>query len=153
MSPLRRAVDLRGLIAVAALALSGCGGAGDELPREPISGTVTFDGRPLASGTIQLQPATGRESVASGGMVTEGRFNIPRPEGPVPGKYSVAIFAAATSDSSSAEGNAPDAPTPKIRRSLSDLRGTIPPRYNVQTGLTAEVKAGGPNHYTFDLKK
>ena len=29
----------------------------------------------------------------------------------------------------------------------------IPPRYNSQTELTAEVKAGGPNTYTFDLKK
>ena len=29
----------------------------------------------------------------------------------------------------------------------------IPPRYNSQTELTAEVKAGGPNVYAFDLKK
>jgi hypothetical protein len=31
--------------------------------------------------------------------------------------------------------------------------GLIPLRYNFQTELTAEVKAGGPNDFAFDLKK
>jgi hypothetical protein len=30
--------------------------------------------------------------------------------------------------------------------------GAIPMRFNLQSELTAEVKAGGPNDYTFDLK-
>lgn len=33
------------------LAMSGCGEAGDGLPRQAVSGTVMFDGQLLASGT------------------------------------------------------------------------------------------------------
>ena len=35
---------------------AGCSQSSDELPREPVSGTVTLDGQPLASGTIQFSP-------------------------------------------------------------------------------------------------
>jgi hypothetical protein len=31
--------------------------------------------------------------------------------------------------------------------------GLIPPRFNLQTELKAEVKAGGPNIYIYELKK
>ena len=31
---------------------SGCSGSGDNLPREAISGTMTLDGQPLATGNI-----------------------------------------------------------------------------------------------------
>ena len=151
--PLRRACGLLGMIAVTSLAQGGCGGAGDALPREPISGTVTFDGRPLEGGTIQFQPASQKEGVASGGKISGGRFDIPRAEGPVPGKYNVAIFAEGKSESSSAEGVDPGAPRPRGRRNLNDLRGPIPARYNIQTELTAEVNPGGPNSFTFALKK
>src|SRR5438132_10117593 len=81
-------------VAGAACGLAGCGGAGDQLPREPVSGTVTFDGQPLKSGTIRFVPVQTKEGIDSGGMVTDGRFAVPRQEGPVPGNYKVMIFAA-----------------------------------------------------------
>ncbi|SIO40848.1 hypothetical protein SAMN05444166_4461 [Singulisphaera sp. GP187] len=126
----------------------------DPRAREPISGTVTFDGEPLKDGTIQLQPATQKEGVAAGGMVSDGHFAIPRAEGPVPGKYTVAIYAAASpTTSGSAEQASPTAPTPRTRKSIASLRGVIPTRYNIESELTAEVKPGGPNSYAFNLKK
>ncbi|WP_406697956.1 hypothetical protein V5E97_03790 [Singulisphaera sp. Ch08] len=146
---------LFGKLAATLLLTGGCGSdAVDDRPREPISGTVTFDGQPLKDGTIQLQPASQKEGVASGGTVTDGHFEIPRTEGPVPGNYSVAIYAAAgTASSGSAEESSPTAPMPRARKSLASLRGMIPTRYNIETKLTAEVKSGGPNTYAFDLQK
>jgi hypothetical protein len=151
--PVRSLGGVLGMIAMATFAVVGCDRATDELPREPASGTVTFDGRPLESGTIQFQPASQTEGIASGGTISAGRFDIPRAQGPVPGKYHVAIFAAASTQSGSADGEAVPIAKRDMKKQIKDLRGTVPPRYNVQTELVAEVKAGEPNTYKFDLKK
>ncbi len=131
----------------------GCsgGGAGDELPRESVTGKVTVEGKPLASGTIQFQPASQAEGLAAGGTITDGEFSVPRAEGPVPGKYTVAIYSERESATSSAEETAPAAVRPRSRGEMAQLKGPIPPRYNLQTELTAEVKAGSPNSFSFDL--
>ena len=139
------------LVALPLLAAAGCGAEGDERPREPVSGSVTFEGKPLENGTIEFQPSIAGESVSAGGTVAQGRFEIPQAEGPVPGKYRVAIYDQVnTATTGSAEGGGPVA---GARKSLADLRGVIPPRYNSATELTADVKAGGPNSFTFELKK
>jgi hypothetical protein len=112
---------------------------------------VTFDGKPLEDGTIEFQPSGAGGAVAAGGVISRGQFAIPRAEGPVPGKYNVAIYDQAnTRTTGSAEGVASVA---GARKSLADLRGTIPPRYNSATELTADVMPGGLNRFTFDLKK
>jgi hypothetical protein len=142
------------MIAVTALGPLGCGGrVTDDLPRETATGTVTFEGHPLESGTIQFQPASEKEGIAAGGMITEGEFTIPRTEGPVPGRYHVAIFAAGNSGPGSAEGGGGAVTRRDMKVQVKDLRGAIPLRYNIQTELVAEVKSGGPNTYKFDLKK
>jgi len=110
---------------------------------------VTFDGQPLKKGTIQFQPASQAETVAAGGPITDGNFDVPQKEGPVPGKYKVQIFTQEESRPALAEGEMPGAIQVPKKRPV----GLIPPRYNVQTELTAEVKPGGTNTYTFDLKK
>ena len=82
---------VRCVFALVVLAPIGCEApVEDKLPREAISGTVTFDGQPLQKGTIRFDP-TGQGATASGGMVEDGRFDIPADEGPVPGKYKVLI--------------------------------------------------------------
>jgi hypothetical protein len=133
------------------VAVAGCGLAGATIPREPISGTVTFDGHPLEAGTIQFQPAGRAEGVASWGPITAGRFDVARDQGPVPGKYKVAIF---SSPGDRPAGGSAEATVPVPRtRDRSARTAAIPARYNALTELTAEVKAGGPNAFTFDLKK
>ncbi|AGA24801.1 hypothetical protein [Singulisphaera acidiphila] len=155
MRTFRQIRSLSGMIVMTSFLIAGCdNGVEDLRAREPISGTVTFEGQPLKEGTIQLQPATQQEGVASGGMVSDGRFEIPRAEGPVPGTYTVAIYAAAgTATSGSAEESSPTAPMPRARKTIASLRGVIPTRYNIETELKAEVKSGGPNTYAFHLKK
>jgi hypothetical protein len=123
--------------------------AEDNLPREAITGTVTFDGGPLARGTIQFRPATQAEATASGAMIDDGRFAIPRDQGLVPGKYKVQIDSREDAAAPLAGGELPGA-IPVAKKKPAAL---IPPRYNTRTELTAEVKSGGPNEFTFDLKK
>jgi hypothetical protein len=140
-----------GFSATLLVAVAGCGLGGTSTPREPVSGTVTFDGHPLEAGTIQFQPAGRAEGVASWATITAGRFDIPRAEGPVPGKYMVAIFNA---PGDRPAGGSADATVPVPRsRNRSARTDAIPARYNARSELTAEVKAGGPNSFTFDLKK
>jgi hypothetical protein len=150
MRPLRRDCGVLCTLALLVLAPLGCNTpVQDTLPREPISGTVNFDGQPLQKGTIQFQPASQAEGTASGGMIDDGRFDIPRNEGPVPGKYKVQIDARDDSGSTLAPGELPGAPNVPKKRPAR----LIPPHYNTKTELTAEVKSGGLNTFTFDLKK
>ena len=140
----------------AACGLAGCGGAIDTLPREPISGTVTFEGEPLKSGSIQFLPDKTKEGITSGGVITDGRFDVAQAEGPVPGQYKVIIFAAGGSGTAANAGEPPGpGPTVEKKERLDRSRrgGLIPTRYNLQSELKAEVKAGGPNTFAFDLKK
>ena len=83
------------IVVLVALGLAvGCSGSGDDLPREPVSGTVTLDNQPLASGSISFIPVSG--SGGGGGAITDGKFSIAREGGLVPGSYTVAIYASAT---------------------------------------------------------
>jgi len=150
MGSLRRNVCPLGVIALVAIISGGCGEpGGDGLPREPISGTVNLDGKPLANGTIQFQPASQAEGIAAGGMIVDGRFEVRKAEGPVPGKYKVQIDSLDEARPPLAEGELPGAIEVPKRRT----RRMIPPRYNSQTELIAEVKPGVPNTFPFDLKK
>jgi len=150
-----------GLLALISLVAVGCNDGGtDDLPREPISGTVSYDGKPLANGTIQFQPASQAEGMAAGGMVINGRFDVPRSEGPVPGKYKVQIDSIDETISVPAPDPPPSPDGDAFPGELKILapkkmmkKRLIPPRYNSQTELVGEVKAGGPNTYKFDLKK
>ena len=58
----------------------GCNQEGDTLPRQPIWGAVTLEGKPLAKGTIQFQPATS-EPVSAGALINDGGYSIDRAVG------------------------------------------------------------------------
>lgn len=146
----QRFVSVFRMIAVAAVFTIGCSGREDDFPREPISGTVIYDGKPLKSGTIQFFPASQKEGIASGGPVIDGKFDVAMKEGPVPGKYSVMIFARDENpEPVTAGGEMPG----EVQGKKSKTSGLIPLRYNLQTKLGAEVKPDGPNTYAFVLEK
>lgn len=58
-------------LALAALAsvLAGCGAA------NPVTGAVTYDGQPVAKGSITFVPADGK-GPSSGGAIENGRYSI-----------------------------------------------------------------------------
>jgi hypothetical protein len=137
---------LRYTLVLAVGLVAGCAG-GDELPRESVWGTVTLDNQPLATGVIQFSPAdkaAGAALNSAGGQITDGKFSISREQGLVPGKYSVAINAASKTERTK--------PAQVGAGKMSDLaKELIPAEYNSATTLTADVKKGGGNDFTFTL--
>ncbi|QDT97785.1 carboxypeptidase regulatory-like domain-containing protein [Gimesia aquarii] len=131
------------------LILAGCsGGPTDTPPLARVKGTVTLDGKPLTSGTVQFTPnkdrgTTGR--MALGGIQPDGTFElmtIKAGDGAQIGHHLVAIECY---ESTEFDPKNPTNPEPK---------SLIPKRYtdSNKSGLTAEVKANEENSFTFDLK-
>ena len=80
------------LLALAlAISLSGCGGAADELPREEVSGEVSKNGSPIKEGRVNFIPEGQTKGPASGAGIVNGKFMIPRVNGPIPGTYLVRV--------------------------------------------------------------
>ena len=128
------------------LLLAGCGGGDNPLGRQPISGTVKFNGAPLDHGTIDLTPVVpGKKAVGSGAMITAGSFSIPAAQGLPAGKYLVRIYSpeGGVGPKDALPGDTfvdPEQPAGKER---------IPAKYNVESQETIEVKPGSANK--FDL--
>jgi hypothetical protein len=123
---------------------TGCGEPSDNFPRELVLGKVTFDGRPLEAGMILFLPTAAEGKTQASGLIRDGKYDIPRREGPVPGTYRVVITASAGNAAPPAGAPGKELPMPKE---------LIPARYNTKSDLKVEVKKGGENQFNFDLKK
>jgi hypothetical protein len=129
------------------LLLAGCG-SGDNLPREPVSGTVTLDGKPLERGTISFQPESGLPTAAAV-AISGGQYAMTRAQGLVPGAYRVMISSTpqgggVASDPKTGRPPPPGMPTPPPKELLQA-------KYNEKSILTAEVKASATNRFDFEL--
>jgi hypothetical protein len=128
--------------------LSGCGSS-DGLPRQAVSGRVTLDGKPLEAGSITFDPVDPGKAgaVSAFGAVAGGSYSIPAATGPTPGSYRVAIMASDAGDLPS-----PDAPPgAPPRRPAKSAAPTIPAKFNTNSTLKAEVKAGDSAPIDFEL--
>jgi hypothetical protein len=81
--PLRSALS-RVLTALAIL--SGCS---SDLPRQPVSGTVSGVAR--RPGTVTFQPIEGVRAPAARAPLRNGRFEFDSTDGPLPGTYRVRV--------------------------------------------------------------
>ncbi len=118
-----------------AFAATGCWG-NDDLPRQPVYGTVTLDGKLLQQGVITFYPAEKMIKgpiVVSGDMIKNGRFGVSRKFGLIPGRYKVAVYSRpASTRRRDADDNPGSQPEPPL-----DL---VPVKYNSATRLEIEVK-------------
>lgn len=72
-------------------ALFGCSG---DASRFTLSGAVSYDGQQVANGNIGFVPVSeSGEAKAVGADVVDGRYEVPRHEGPLAGTYKVVIYA------------------------------------------------------------
>jgi hypothetical protein len=134
-------------LGLAAAACAGCNRSG----RVPVSGTVTVDGRPLASGDIAFTPASGQGSSA-GAAIERGRYSISAEQGLLPGDYKVSIHAFRGTGKKTWDGmGEPTAPESQ-KKYVEQLEQYIPSRYNDTTELTASVRSGKNNNVNFDLQ-
>jgi hypothetical protein len=113
--------------------LAGCGGSGPQ----SVSGTVTVNGQPLAAGEIQFEPTDATKG-ADAGQIKDGQFSFKAKPG------SVKVKITAMRDTGKTVVGA-------MGEQLPAMEQYLPPKYNTATELTAEVKSGGGNKYTFAL--
>ncbi len=128
------------------LALAAGCGSGDGPNRQAISGIVTLDGRPLEGGAILLEPTSFESGTGTtvGATIRRGEFQVPRDQGPIPGRYLVRIYASSGVQAPPREGQ-----TDKTRRPMVER---LPDVYNTRSELHAEVSARGPNRFRFELQ-
>ena len=76
-----------GLLLVCLAACLGCGTG-----LATVEGTVTFDGKPVESGSIVFEPADGA-GPSAGGQIQNGKYQLAGEAGVMPGKKVVRITA------------------------------------------------------------
>jgi hypothetical protein len=120
-----------GILIVALLLAAGC----EKKPQTyPISGTVTFNGQPVAEGNIRLVPKDG-SILEEAGEIRVGKFSFQSRPGP----KRVEIFATREIPP----------PQPGMFGAREDY---IPRRYNAESELTANVVPDGANVFSFPLQ-
>ncbi len=114
----------------------GCGGS------TVVSGTVTYNGEPVANGSIQFLPEDGK-GPSAGGMITGGKYRIA--EKLTPGKKTVRIegFKVLDVPTSSAEMQR------RAEEGVAVEQAAQIPENAVGNNATVEVKAG---EQTLDFK-
>lgn len=159
MTPRLRRPSASSLALALILAAAGCSGRQDDLPREPVSGTVTMDDQPLSGAVIQFSPTGPAEKSVTGANaeITDGAFSIPREDGLVPGTYRVSISHAELKDAKVKARRKPTSPelkttTPIPSRTKQIGPELIPARYNARSELTAEIKPGHSEGLKYALK-
>jgi len=131
--------------------LGGCDGGGRSVPNgdSSISGTVTWQAKPLAQGTISFVPASGEDRSGDKAAITNGHYEFPNPPGLPSGSYKVQIHAKGTS-AKNAPASEPPQGVPDFDVVDPGAREQIPQKYNDETTLAAEVVKGS-NTLNFDL--
>jgi hypothetical protein len=118
------------------LLLPACGSG----PRKvPVSGTVSFDGKPVADGDIifeDVDPKLGPDA----GKIKDGKFAFTAKAGQKKVKIQASRLEKLPEGKKGAMGET-EMPV-----------DYIPEHYNSKTELKEEVKSSGTNTFTFDLK-
>ncbi len=121
-------------LALSALVLGGCGSSGPET--YPVSGTVTWNGKPLPEGHIIFSPVDGAVA-PDAGKILDGKFTFRAQAG----QKRVKI-----------EADREVGPRDPVMGTIP-RQAYIPDRYNTETVLTAEVTPTGKNEFIFDLQE
>lgn len=125
-----------GVAIALALATEGCSRSSGRLG---VTGTVSVDGKPLSSGSINFQPAPGLKAPSAGAPIENGRFSIPAAQGLLPGEYQVTIIGMQETG----------------RMVEDEQRGKVPElapiRFREAGTLKATIQAGQKSHFDFQL--
>ncbi|MBA4062928.1 MAG: hypothetical protein C0501_04315 [Isosphaera sp.] len=124
------------------LALPGCAPT-DPHYRQPVSGLVTVDGRPVPYGNIEFAPAEGQPTALIL-EVRDGRFAVAAKGGLSPGKYVVRV-------------QGMDGPPPPPGDTPGTFVGPmpksiVPAKYGARSQETVVIRPEDKNELTLDLK-
>jgi hypothetical protein len=123
------------------MVLAGCQESGPR--RYAVSGTVRFEGQPVATGEIRFSPASGAGRPDSA-LIADGKYSFRVTDG----EKAVMIFATST-DPELVGPPPPDMPPGGI----NPAREYLPERYNVATELKATVEPKNHQVFGFDLER
>jgi hypothetical protein len=128
------------IVTLTAVCLAGCGPGGK---RRAVSGTVTFQGKPIDKGQISFLSTGDNPGPVAGALIRDGQFSIPAEMGLEPGVYRVSISYVKGAGERTPEQIAAGASTPG--------KELIPEEFNTKSQHTAEVKASGPNVFSWAI--
>ncbi|MEW4564741.1 hypothetical protein AB1K70_19530 [Bremerella sp. JC770] len=132
---------IRWVIAVSVLFVAGCSGASDGPERAVVSGSVTYQGKPLESGDILFTPVAGNDSPAAGAVITDGQYVTTNKGGVPMGKFQVKITGFRLRPGSGQNGD------------MQEFIQYIPVKYNERTTLEVDISQDSPEkQYDFDLQ-
>ena len=122
------------IVLLMSLVCLGCG-ADNPLNRQPIRGTVKFNGEAIDKGSIRFDSVSRGPTIA-GGKIKGGSYLIPTEKGLAPGEYAVSI-------------RIPDPKwDPKVTLNPKEL---APPDY-MNGAHKVTVTDGGSNVFDFDIR-
>lgn len=128
------------LLLGAVLSLPGCGSSKPPVPRASVSGAVTINGQPGSNLLIAFVPQGNVKGPRSSALVTDGKYSLGETSGPLVGPMRVEITTALEDDE------------PRDGKVKPFTPERIPAQYNVNSTLSAPIKAGGPNKFDFSLQ-
>jgi hypothetical protein len=126
-------VSLYGLLL---LALAGCGRSGD-LEMAAVSGTVTYQGKPIEDGEIRFAPTGDTKGPASAAMIRNGRYEVTARGGVPVGTHRVEVRAFRV-----IPGAAPLDDRPGVTPGELPKEQYLPPKLNDQSDLRITIDPG-----------
>ena len=146
--------------AAVVVGLAGCAPTSD-VGASTVTGTVTLNGAPVEGATVSFVPADDAGKIAAGTTDAQGKFTlttVKAGDGAVPGAYNVAISkvegAVAAGGAMTEESRQASMPGAGRAPAPVEVKDLLPTKYKSakDSGLTAEVKSGGGNDFTFTLE-
>jgi hypothetical protein len=135
--PFKRLLAFTGTVVLALIA--GCNTG----PRCSVDGKVSYAGEAVDQGGIAFVPVENGGGQSVTGQIHGGRFTLDSRSGPMPGKYRIEIYwRKRTGNKVPGESAHPK----------DEIVWVIPPKYNTESELVREVKAGH-NTLDFELKE
>ena len=151
---MRFLLSVQFLCVVCLVLCAGCGGS-DRAPLGKVSGTVSYQGQPIVSGTIIFEVAGARPANGKivDGQIAEVTTHEPNDGVPI-GQAKIAVFATSVGDAGGAAtpGDPGTLPSPGQNYMDAGAQSLIPAKYNdpSTSGLKEEIKKG-ENTITLDL--
>ncbi|WP_165250700.1 hypothetical protein [Paludisphaera soli] len=109
-----------------------------------LSGSIRFEGKPLAKGTVRFLSVDAENPKCFGGYVNNGRYEVPAEFGLVPARY-VVEFSSIHSDDMERMLKA------RQRGEDLELKEEIPARYSRNSEVQVDLSSGGVLEVDFDL--
>jgi hypothetical protein len=146
------------LAGVGLVVVFGCADPTGLAKRYPVSGTVTYNGKPVEKGVINFI-STAADGRAASGDITNGKYSLTTAtagDGAFPGSYKVTVIAEErdTTEVKEISKGGQFRHGPELAKANKEAKQLVPAKYKLPetSDLSAEVKAQSNTNVNFDLK-